>query len=635
MTQLQPRRSYEFGNFLLDPQRRVLCMKGTRQPLTVTGKIFDTLLFFVEHPGELLEKRRLLETLWPNVIVEESNLTQTIHTLRRVLDERPGEHRFIVTVPGRGYRFVAEVAIVDAPVEEPAPVAATPELRPSPRRFRAIAAGMVLAVIGIAVLALQGNSTEATANPGREVDALSKAPSVAVLPFVDMSAEQNQEHFAEGLSEEILNLLAQSSSMRVIARTSSFSFRERRDMDIASIARELDATHVLEGSVRKSGARLRITAQLVDAKTSGHLWSQTFDRDLGDVFRIQDEIAAAVFDSLHAKLNPSGSPQLAETTSREAFEHYLHARYLFNRHGASDIERAREHFEQALRIDPDYARAWSGLAGTYQATLITVYPEDSPMQKAWLHSVERGLSLGPDIAETHVRAAQYHWWRGAWETSEQHCKQAITLNPSDSLVLSVQAEKELFRGHLDQAIALKRRALAIDPLSVIDRATLGIYLASAGQLEAAEGELRKASELSAAPAVIADLGKVLSLRRQFAQAAALAAKMPEGIEKDQVMALASYGKGDVQAGDHAIASLVERINGSPFNSASRVMLAEVYAYKGEDAEALHWLEEVLKPYPSTRPSSKASRRHRILASPFLKELRSHARLRQLMGGAIV
>lgn len=640
MTQRQPRRSYEFGDFQLDPQRRVLRVKGTGQVLPVTGKIFDTLLFFVEHPGELLEKRTLLETLWPNVIVEESSLTQTIHTLRRTLDERPGEHRFVVTVPGRGYRFVADVSVVDAAVEEPvSPAAApTPEPRPATRRFPAVAASIVLTVIVVAAasLALHRNSTEAVAkNPVAAVDAATDAPSVAVLPFVDMSAEQDQEHFAEGLSEEILNLLAQSSSMRIIARTSSFSFKDRRDMDIAKIAGELNATHVLEGSVRKSGDRLRITAQLVDGKTSGHLWSQTYDRDQGDVFRIQDEIAAAVFDSLHAKLNPGRNPQLAETTSREAFEHYLHARYLFNRHGASDIERAREHFEQALRIDPEYARAWSGLAGTYQATLITIYPEESPMQKAWLHSVERGLSLGPDIAETHVRAAQYHWWLGAWKTSEEHCKQAIALNPSDSLVLSVQAEKSLFRGRLDEAIALKRRALAIDPLSVIDRATLGIYLASAGNLQEAEAELRKASELSAAPAVTADLGKVLSLQRQFEQAVALAEKMPAGVERDQIMALASYGKGDVQAGDRAIASLLQHINGSPFNSASRVMLAEVYAYKGDEAQALHWLEEVLKPHPLTRPSSKASRRHRILASPFLDKLRGDARLQQLMGGATV
>jgi TolB-like protein/DNA-binding winged helix-turn-helix (wHTH) protein/Flp pilus assembly protein TadD len=641
MTQLQPRRSYEFGDFQLDPQRRVLRAKSTGQPLTVTGKIFDTLLFFVEHPGELLEKKVLLDTLWPKVVVEESNLTQTIHTLRRILDERRGENRFIVTVPGRGYRFVADVSIVDTSVEEPAsaPIASPPALRPASHRFRAIAASIALALVGIVIaiagLAPQRNSTEATAEiPVGEVDAVAKTPSVAVLPFVDMSAEQNQEHFAEGLSEEILNLLAQSSSMRIIARTSSFSFKDRGDMDIAKIARELEATHVLEGSVRKSGDRLRITAQLVDGKTSGHLWSQTYDRDQADVFRVQDEIAAAVSDALHAKLNPDGNPQLAETTSREAFEHYLHARYLFNRHGTTDIERARKHFEQALKIDPEYARAWSGLAATYHATLATAQPTDSPLQQAWLNSIERGLSLGPGMAETHVRAAQYHWWIGAWKTSDEHCKQAIGLNPSDSLVLSVQADKELSRGHLDEAIALKRRAVAIDPLSVADRATLGIYLASARQLEEAEIELRKANELSASAAITADLAKVLSLRERFEQAAALAEQMPAGPEREQVMALASYGKGDVQSGDRAVTQLLERARGGAFNSALRIMIAEVYAYKGDDAQALRWLEEVLAPHPSMHPNAKAWRRYKILTSPFFNDLRDESRWRRLMGSAI-
>jgi tetratricopeptide (TPR) repeat protein len=342
-----------------------------------------------------------------------------------------------------------------------------------------------------------------------------------------------------------------------------------------------------------------------------------------------------VSDALHAKLNPNGNPQLAETTSREAFEHYLHARYLFNRHGTIDIERAREHFEQALRIDPDYARAWAGLAATYHAKLGTTAPSDSPMEQAWLHSIERGLSLGPGIAETHVRAAQYHWWTGAWKTSDEHCKQAIELNPSDSLVLSVQADKEIAKGHLDQAIALKRRAVAIDPLSVADRATLGIYLASAGKLAEAEAELRKASDLSATAAITADLAKVLSLRERYEQAVALAEKMPAGPEREQVMAIASYGKGDVRAGDVAVTRLLERIRGGAFNSSLRIMVAEVYAYKGDEAEALHWLEEVLAPHPSHRPNTKAFRRYKILASPFFNDLRDDSRWRRLMSAPIV
>ena len=314
--------------------------------------------------------------------------------------------------------------------------------------------------------------------------------AVAVLPFVDMSEEKNQTYFADGLSEEILNLLAQSATMRVIARTSSFSFKDRPELDIATIARRLDATHVLEGSVRKSGDHVRITAQLVDGATSAHLWSRTYDRDLTDIFSVQDDIAAAVAAQLDATLGDGGDLQRADTTNPRAFERYLHGRYFFNRSGESDVTRAREYFEQALQDDPNYARAWAGLAGTYNASFSSGQAATPEAQRAWLASIERALSLGPGLAEVHVRAAQYYWWLGEWRRSEEHCKLAIALNPSDSLVLSVSALKAIAIGHRHEALSLQRRAVAVDPLSAQGRAHLGMLLAAVGELEEAEVELR-------------------------------------------------------------------------------------------------------------------------------------------------
>jgi TolB-like protein len=180
--------------------------------------------------------------------------------------------------------------------------------------------------------------------------------SIAVLPFVDMSEAQDQAYFAEGLSEEILNLLAQSTTLRVTARTSSFAFKGR-SVDIATIAGALKVTHVLEGSVRKSGNRVRITAQLVDGVGSVHIWSQTYDRDATDVFGIQDEIAAAVAESLQVTLTGDAQPRPVQTGNVAAFERYLQGRYFFNRRGESDLARAEDYFQQALQIDPSYSRA--------------------------------------------------------------------------------------------------------------------------------------------------------------------------------------------------------------------------------------------------------------------------------------
>lgn len=627
MDQQPGRFTYAFGDFQIDPQRRVLLSRSSGEPVQVTGKVFDTLLYLVEHAGELLDKRTLMEALWPQVVVEESNLTQTIHTLRRVLGERPGEHRYIVTVPGRGYRFVATVHTCEAQEALPDTASGSPSASRSARHRTIAAAALALVVLAITTglfLLLKPIPS------GPQIDAATgqRTVSLAVLPFVDMSGEKDQVHFADGLSEEILNLLAQSSSMRVIARTSSFSFRNRQDLDIGTIARKLNATHVLEGSVRKSDRRLRVTAQLVDGATSAHLWSQTYDRDLTDIFTVQDEIAAAVTDSLHAKLGDGQTIQRADTTSEQAYEHYLYGRYFFNRRGEADVLRARTYFQKALRIDSAYARAWAGLAGTYVSELDSGRPFDSGIQQAWLEAIEQALSLGPGIAEVHVRAAQYYWWSGDWRTSDEHCKVAIALNPSDALVLSVSASKAIFKGHLREAIALQRRAAAVDPLSAPGRSNLGAYLAAAGELEEAEAEFRHARELSPTLSLVdLNIAYVLILQRRFDESLALIEPMPAGPMRDQALALAHYGEGNLRAADAAFADLIAEANAPDADPSLKIRVAEVHAFRGEREQALKGIEQVLAADPDSWVRSE------ILISPFFGSLKDHARSRPFQASA--
>src|SRR5688572_17472162 len=291
---MQPQQAFpihEFGEFELDTLRRVLTSRATGQPVDITGRVVEALVYLVERPGQLVEKKALMDALWPHVVVEEGNLTQTIHSLRRALGEKAGEDRFIATVPGRGYRFVAAVK-----VRAPQVAVDAPPPRPLPRRGRVIAWSAVAAVLLVAIGIFIWRGDRPTAEKTN-----SAPPSIAVLAFVDMSPEQDQAHFAEGLSEEILNMLARADALRVIARTSSFSFRDQ-NADIHTIAQRLAVTHVLEGSVRKAGERVRITAQLIDGATSAHVWSDTYDRDLRDIFGVQSEIAAAVADALHVTM---------------------------------------------------------------------------------------------------------------------------------------------------------------------------------------------------------------------------------------------------------------------------------------------------------------------------------------------
>lgn len=598
---------YEFGEFRLDALRRVLSSRVDGQPLQVTGKVFDTLLYLVERAGQVLDKRTLMSALWPDVIVEEGNLTQTIHTLRRVLGERPDEHRFIVTVPGRGYRFVADVTT------------STLAERPSAKRkplVVGVAAFAAIVLAGVAFVLLRGLGD---APPGVSAAA---PPSIAVLPFVDMSETQDQAYFAEGLSEEILNLLAQSTTLRVTARTSSFSFKGR-NVDIPTIARALKVTHVLEGSVRKAGSHVRITAQLVDGSTSVHSWSQTYDRDVTDIFGVQDDIAGAVAEALQVRLSGARIPHGGQTRNAQAFEHYLQGKYFFNRRGETDIARAKDYFEQALQIDPEYARAWAGLAGVYY---VTTRPLSQSAMDRWGETVQRALKLGPNLAESHVRAAQYYWRLGDSQVAEQHCKRAIELNPSDPLVLSVSAGATFMAGRQSEGISLQRRAVAVDPLAAIGRANLGVYLAAVGELDEAVAELEKARELSPTLASIdADVAKVLILQQRFDEAFAAIARLP-GPLRDQCLALAYRAPGRRSAADAALSRLIESAKTPDADPLIALSVAEAYAFRGEHDEALEWIE-------ATRTPSKL--REEMVVSPFLSVLHADARWSSLLASTDV
>lgn len=586
---MEPRQEhliYEFGEFQLDALRRVLLSRPDGRPLPITGKVFDTLLYLVERAGQLLDKRLLMQALWPGIVVEESNLTQTIHTLRRVLGERPEEHRFIVTVPGRGYRFVADVRV--GTVVEPAPVAAKETAKETVIADNMSTHGPKrLALVTLALAVLGGLLFLFLERPGGPPEA-SVAPSIAVLPFVDMSPERNQEYFADGLSEEILNLLAHSTSLRVIARTSSFSFRNPNN-DIATIARRLNVTHVLEGSVRKSGDRIRITAQLVDGTTSAHVWSETYDREVKDVLGVQADIAAAVAESLQITLTGTDPPRRRETDSTEAFEHYLAGRYFMNRRGADDVSKAADYLKQALQLDPGYARAWAGLAGTYHV-LTWANPIPDSTLRQWREAVDQALALGPNLAESHVRAAQYYWYLGDTTTADQHCKRAIALNPSDAMVLSVSAGKAVLEGHLSDAVLLQRSAVTVDPLSAANRANLGIYLSAAGNLDEAKAELEKAGELS--PTLVnvhADIAKVLIIQRRFDEALVAAKKLPEGQLREHSLALVYQALGDAAAADATLARLLALATQPDADMLAKVAVAEVYTFRGNPDEAFKWL----------------------------------------------
>jgi TolB-like protein/DNA-binding winged helix-turn-helix (wHTH) protein len=639
----QAHRIHEFGDFELDVLRRVLVTRVDRQPVEITGRVIEALVYLVERPGQLVAKKELIEALWPHVIVEEGNLSQTIHTLRKVLGEKPGEHRYIATVPGRGYRFVADVRIrAEPPTAEAVPtvntaVEAAPTIRavgaadlaPTHRPQwtpMAVALSVVLLIV-VAVLAWRGRDLP-VAEP-----AVPARPSIAVLPFVDMSPEQDQAHFAEGLSEEILNLLARADTLQVIARTSSFSFRDD-NADIRTIAQRLEVSHVLEGSVRKSGERVRITAQLIDAGNSAHVWSDTYDREVQDIFGVQSEIASAVADALHVTLRSAG-PTRAETRSTEAYEHYLQGRHLFKRRSDGDLLRAKAHFEKAVQIDPTYGRAWSSLAGVYFVARYEHLELPAAMQN-WREAAERGIAHAPDLAEAHVRAAQYHWHANSVSAAYAHLDRALALDPEDPLVLGMTLSKAIGEGRLEQAVEMQRRVVAADPLSAINRGNLGVLLIMLDRLPEAQAEIERALELSPASVKTkSDIADVLILQGRIDEALKVVSQMPDGYLRDERLALAHFARGDVDEGNAMLARLLALAEKPEPDTAMAVAVAVavagVFAARNDPSSAFAWLGKArLRAQGRPEDAQGWLMREGLYLAPHLKPLHGDPRWEELL-----
>jgi TolB-like protein len=411
--------------------------------------------------------------------------------------------------------------------------------------------------------------------------------SIAVLPFVNMSSDKEQEYFADGISEELLNLLAQVPQLRVIARTSSFSFKGK-DADIAAIADKLNVAHVLEGSVRKSGDTLRITAQLIRTSDSSHLWSQTFDRPVTEVFKVQDEIAATVVEQLKIKLLVD-APK-AKPTDPQAYALFLQAREA-SRYDARSIERAIGLYTEALAIDPRYAPAWDGLARAYndQIDIGSVRPTAVlPLARA---SIEQALASDPGYAPVYARAA---WIEGVVEgntaAGARHVERGLALDPAnlDLLEAAVKISRRLDRPELSTALA--EYAVKRDPVNVTGRENLAVAYFFSGRIDDAVAEYRNAINLKTGTGILHEqLGEVLLMKGDTA--AALAEIRQESDESFRLIGLAMvhHTLGQNAESDSNLDQLIRK-----YADTQAYSIAYVLALRGEIDRAFEWLDKAVE-----------------------------------------
>ncbi len=329
------------------------------------------------------------------------------------------------------------------------------------------------------------------------VHAFDEPPSIAVLPFVNMSADPENEYFSDGLSESIINSLTKIKDFKVVARTSAFSFKGK-DVDIRDVGKQLGVNKVLEGSVQKVGNRLRITAQLINVADGYHLWSERFDRNMDDVFAIQDEISLAVVDNLKLKLLKGEKTRLVKryTNDPEAYTFYLQGRYFYNKRTQEDLNRSVEYFERALAKDPKFALPYAGLADSY-ATF--GFYHWCPFEEAHAKSKEyalKGLEVDDSVGETHAAYANcIMWFEFKWAEAEKEYKRAIELSPSDVEARHMYAHVLECSGRFDEAIHEMGNALELEPLSVILNHCMGNILLYSGDYEGAIEMFQKTIEM--------------------------------------------------------------------------------------------------------------------------------------------
>ncbi len=440
------RSQYEFGAYRLDAQSRML-FRGDDH-VALPPKVAELLVALVQAAGRVLTREQLLQRLWPDTVVEEGSLTSHISLLRKALGEDPNGQDFIETLPKRGYRFVASV------------------------------------------------KRAASDAPGSGVD----RAMLLVLPFENLTAGERYDYFSEGLTEEMITELARLSPehLGVIARTSAMQFKSTTK-SIAQIGSELGVSHVLEGSVRRAGERVRITAQLIRVSDESHLWAQSYERGLHDVLEVQAEVARAVAREIQIKLTPHEQQRLDRDKTRsinsQAYELYLRGRHFWYRRTEEGIRKSIECFEEALRYDPSFAAAYDGISDAHTMLACRgMTPALESFHKAKA-AARQAVRLQPELGEGYASLAHVRLHDWDWVGLESEFRQAVELDPGYAIAHYWYAEYLMAMGRTREALNRVEHSWELDPLNSVINASVGMIRYLAHDYDGALVALRRGLEI--------------------------------------------------------------------------------------------------------------------------------------------
>jgi TolB-like protein/DNA-binding winged helix-turn-helix (wHTH) protein len=484
----------------------------------------DVLVLMVRHAGQVVSREEFIKSVWNGTFVTDEVLSRCVYRLRQALGDDTRKPRFIETVSKRGYRLIAPVRestttmVTDAPESAKIPLESTSQqhLIPEPKHNHPItreylywilsAAAVCVSVVIYLLYSADGTKKQVS---DRDVgvdsavvayqQAQDTSNSIAILPFVNMSGSPENDYFCDGISEELIGLLAKVPSLKVVARTSSFEFKDK-GTDVRRIAQQLGVNNVLEGSVRLAGNHIRVSAQLIDAGTGYHLWSDTFNSQFEDVFTVQSQIAGAIVRALKVSLeaDEGGPPiidRVAPTTNMTAYRYYLQGLYHWKRRGEPAIRRSIDLFEAAIAHDPAFAQPYQALSTSY--LVLPFYSRES-REDAFAQAettARKALELDPSLGQAHAVLAFINLKRWNWAAAYHEFELAFVAAPNDPTIHQWYSEFLSYVGYIDASVTEALRARELDPVSPVINDRLGVTYLWSGEYDLAAEQFRIASEL--------------------------------------------------------------------------------------------------------------------------------------------
>jgi len=480
-----------FDGFELNPRTGELVRNGERVQLHEAP--LRVLMTLLERPGELVTREQLTNQLWPagTFVDFERGLNKAVNKLREALGDSAEQPKYIETLPRKGYRFIGKVELDTRPVSKPTniipmPVRLAAHSRTG-RRYVVFAGAAIALTVGV-LLGVRIAGGYRDSKPGTSL----QIRSLAVLPLENLSGDPEQSYFADGMTDELITEIARAGSMRVVSRTTMLRYKGTR-LTTRQIGSELGVDALVEGTVLYSGDKVRITAQLIQVSTDNHLWTQSYERDVQEVLRLQQDVANDIARRIGSVVKPV---EPLRTVNPEAYGEYLKGRFYFFLYTPEGWQKAIEHYTQATVADPSFAPAFAGLAETYIVSWAWNAPFSSEGLRKGKAAAEQAIALDPMLASAHVAMGELHSQQWEHAEAEKEFQRALELNPNDPLAWQLRGIDALLKGRFEEGIADQKQALRLDPFSPIINANMVRAYYFSRQYDEAIAQAREALKLT-------------------------------------------------------------------------------------------------------------------------------------------